>query len=107
MGSSVFYPIHQNVLWTFLIALGLIHWNEKVKENKLWKRIIIGITTLAVAYIGGIITFVDYYNAGILMVLTFYFLEEKCGGIIILTRRVLALFRVFFAYLKAATAAMK
>ena len=83
MGSSVFYPIHQNVLWTFLIALGLIHWNEKVKENKLWKRITIGITTLAVAYIGGIITFVDYYNAGILMVLTFYFLEEKCGGIIL------------------------
>ena len=33
MGSSVFYPLHQNVLWTFLIALGLIHWNEKVKEN--------------------------------------------------------------------------
>ena len=34
MGSRVFYPVHQNVLWTFLIALGLIHWNEKVKENK-------------------------------------------------------------------------
>jgi hypothetical protein len=77
MGSRVFYPIHQNVLWTFLIALGLIHWNEKVKEKKPWKRILVGIATLAIAYIGGIITFVDYYNAGILTVLTFYFFRGK------------------------------
>ena len=34
MGSSIFYPIHQNVLWSFLIAIGLVHWNEKVKEKK-------------------------------------------------------------------------
>ena len=34
MGSSIFYPIHQNVLWSFLIAIGLIHWNEKVRKRK-------------------------------------------------------------------------
>ena len=34
MGSTIFYPIHQNVLWSFLIAIGLVHWNEKVKEKK-------------------------------------------------------------------------
>ena len=73
MGSSWFYPIHQNVLWTFLISIGLIHWNEKAKEKQRWKRILTGLATLCIAYIGGIITFVDYYNAGILMVLTFYF----------------------------------
>ena len=32
MGSRIFYPIHQNVLWSFLIALGLLHWNKKTKS---------------------------------------------------------------------------
>jgi hypothetical protein len=72
MGSSIFYPIHQNVLWSFLIAIGLIHWNEKVKEKKIWLRILVGLAAVCIAYIGGIVTFVDYYNAGILMVLAFY-----------------------------------
>ena len=77
MGGRVFFPIHQNVLWSFLISIGLIHWNEKVKEKQVWKRILVGIATVCIAYIGGIITFVDYYNAGILMVLTFYFFRGK------------------------------
>ena len=77
MGSRLFYPIHQNVLWSFLIAIGLIHWNEKVKEKKLWKRILVGAATIIIAYIGGIITFVDFYNAGLLMTLTFYFFRGK------------------------------
>ena len=77
MGSRPFYPIHQNVLWSFLISIGLIHWNEKTKVKQVWKRILIGIATFFIAYIGGIITFVDYYQAGILMVLTFYFFRGK------------------------------
>ena len=44
MGSRIFYPIHQNVLWSFLLSLGLIHWNERArKSGKLWKRIGAGI----------------------------------------------------------------
>lgn len=77
MGSRLFYPIHQNVLWSFLISIGLIHWNEKVRAKKLWLRILVALTTIVIAYVGGIITFVDYYNAGILMVLTFYFFRGK------------------------------
>lgn len=77
MASSIIYPFHQNVLWSFLIAIGLIHWNEKGKEKQIWKRILIGITTVGIGYIVGILTFVDYYNAGILMVLTFYFFRRK------------------------------
>lgn len=77
MGSSLFFPIHQNVLWSFLISIGFIHWNEKVKEKQLWKRILVGLTTICIGYLIGIITFVDYYNAGILMVLVFYFFRGK------------------------------
>ncbi len=77
MGSNLFYPLHQNVLWSFLISIGLIHWNEKMKSQQAWKRILVVFATLCIAYVGGIITFVDYYNAGILMVLAFYFLRGK------------------------------
>ena len=77
MGSRLFYPIHQNVLWSFLISIGLIHWNEKVKAKQIWKRVLAGVATFCIAYIGGIISFVDFYNAGILMALTFYFFRGK------------------------------
>lgn len=78
MGSRLIYPIHQNVLWSFLISLGLIHWNEKAKAScKLWKRILVGIATVLLGYIGGLVTMVDFYHAGILTVLVFYFFRQK------------------------------
>ena len=78
MASSVVYPFHQNVLWSFLIALGLIHCNEKAKSTgKLWLRIIVAVFTILAGYLLGLITMVDYYHAGILMVLTFYFFHHR------------------------------
>jgi hypothetical protein len=78
MGSTWFYPIHQNVLWSFLISLGLIHWNEKARaKGKLWRRILVGVATVAIGYIVGLVTMVDYYHAGILMVLIFYFFRGR------------------------------
>ena len=77
MGSRIFYPIHQNVLWSFLIAIGLIHWNEKAKGKQIWIRILVGAATVCIGYIGGIVTFVDYYHTGILTVLVFYFFKGK------------------------------
>ena len=77
MGSSVIYPIHQNVLWSFLIAIGLIYWNEKAKASrKLWQRILVGCVTVILGYILGIVTMVDFYHAGILTVLVFYFFRQ-------------------------------
>ena len=74
MGSSVFYPLHQNILWSFLISIGLIHWNETARsKGKLWIRILVGCTTVVLGYIAGLVTLVDYHNAGILTVLVFYF----------------------------------
>ena len=78
MGSRIFYPIHQNVLWSFLISLGLIHWNEKArKSGRLWKRILVGTLSVILGFLVGLLTFVDFYHAGILMVLTFYFFRGK------------------------------
>lgn len=76
-GGRLFFPVHQNVLWSFLISIGLIHWNEKTKEKAVWKRILVGLITLCLAYIVGNITFIDYHHGGIFMVLTFYFFRGK------------------------------
>ena len=71
-GSRLFFPVHQNVLWSFLISIGLIHWNENVKDKQVWKRMLTGMATVCIAYLGGLLTFVDYYHAGIFTVLLFY-----------------------------------
>ena len=78
LGSRIFYPIHQNVLWSFLISLGLIHWNEKAKKSgKLWKRLVVGTASVILGYLGGILTMVDFYHAGVLTVLAFYFFRGR------------------------------
>lgn len=78
MGSSLFYPLHQNVLWSFLISLLLIHWNERTKaRGRRWLTVLVGGGSVILGYLIGIITFVDYYHAGILTVLTFYFFRGR------------------------------
>ena len=78
MGSRLFYPIHQNVLWSFLISIGLIHWNERTRQTgKRWLRVLVGCVSVLLGYIAGLVTMVDYYHAGILTVLAFYFFRQK------------------------------
>ena len=78
MGSRLLYPVHQNVLWSFLIAIGLIHWNEKArKSGEMWKRVLVGILSVLLGSVLGLITMVDYYHAGILMVMAFYFFRGR------------------------------
>lgn len=78
IGSRLFYPLHQNVLWSFLLSLWLIHRNEKArKTGKLWRRILTGLATTALGAVLGLLTFVDYYHAGVLTVLAFYFFRGK------------------------------
>lgn len=78
MGSRIFYPVHQNVLWSFLISIGLIHLNEKAKKtHKIWVQIAVGCATILLGYVVGIVTMVDFYHAGILTVLVFYFFRQR------------------------------
>ena len=69
VGSRIFYPIHQNVLWTFLIGIGLMWINENAKGEKLPKRFLVAVITVIMGYILGIISFCDYHSSGILTVL--------------------------------------
>lgn len=91
MSGGVIGPFHQNVLWTFLIALLLIQLMKKLNfkldavlsKLKYYKvinivaEIAIFIVICYVGYFIGNITFVDYFGAGILTVLVFYFFHNK------------------------------
>ena len=78
LGGRVFFPIHQNILWSFLLSLWLIHRNERAKATgKLWRRLLTGAATIALGTILGLVTFVDYHHAGILTVLVFYFFRGR------------------------------
>ena len=75
--GRLFYPIHQNVLWAFLISLVLISWNEKLRDGALWRRVLRWVVSLLAGFLIGTLTFVDYYGYGILMVLVFYFFRGR------------------------------
>lgn len=77
-GGSVFYPYHQNVLWTFLESLFIIVLIEKCRARfkKVPAALLCGGIILS-GYVLGYATMADYYGAGILIVLTFYFFREQ------------------------------
>lgn len=71
-------PYHQNVLWTFLIGLSLVYLNELArKKGKIWLMLLTAVSTTALGFVLGLITFVDYNAAGVLTVLVFYFFRGR------------------------------
>ena len=71
LADSVFYPLHQNVMFTFLIALLLMQWMEKQRGNLL-RFVGVSVVCVLLAMVLGLVTFVDYYHYGVLIVLLFY-----------------------------------
>lgn len=77
-GGTVFYPFHQNVIWTFIIGLCGIQLMETARKTN--KIFIYGFTSLAVIIAGfllGTVSMVDYYGAGVLTVFVFYFFHQR------------------------------
>lgn len=77
-GGSIFYPFHQNVLWTFLLSLLLIALIEKSRSRfgpVLSTLISVGLAVLG--FVIGYAAMVDYYGIGILTVLMFYFFRKR------------------------------
>ncbi len=78
MGGSVIYPFQQNVLWCFLLGLGLMHLNEKAKNTgKWWIRVLTAIGTIALGFLVGLFSMMDYMHYGVMMLLVFYFFRGK------------------------------
>ena len=79
LADSLVYPFHQNVMFTFLIALLLMNRMERVRENK-WKFAAVSVVCVGLAFILGLVTFVDYYHYGIFIVLLFYWTRNLKFG---------------------------
>lgn len=106
-GGSMFYPYHQNVLWTFLFSLLIILLAERCcpsfagllrttgspanspqagnaacgrfrfRKLRLLGEALISAGFVLMGFILGYVTMADYYGAGILTVLTFYFFRRR------------------------------
>lgn len=78
--GGLFYPFHQNVLFTLCIALLMMAWIEKAKDTSRLRFILRAVLAVIVGYLLGFITFVDYFGYGVLMALTFYLFHEYKYG---------------------------
>ena len=77
-GGAVFYPYHQNVLWTFLLSLLVIALMEKAKARfQPWRAAICSVGLAVLGFVLGYAIMADYFGAGVLTVLTFYFFRER------------------------------
>lgn len=72
------YWFHQNVLWTFLIALLGIWIMENIrKKGVLWQSILVCFLTVVFSTIAATVLMTDFYGFGVLMVFTFYFFRGR------------------------------
>ena len=71
--GGFFYPLHQNVMFTFCLALLLLAILEKAKKKGRIVFLLASAGCVLTGFLVGFITFVDYYGYGIWMVLLFYF----------------------------------
>ena len=77
-GGTWFYPVHQNVIWTFLLGLLGIHAMEAVrKKGRTWAYLLVSVLTVIAGLVIGTLCMVDYYGVGVLTVFVFYFFRER------------------------------
>ncbi len=76
-------PFHQNVMFTFCIALLVIRLIDRFAEKHWALRLLMTVAGLAAGYLVGVITFVDYNGYGVLTVVVFWlFRNVKFGWLI-------------------------
>lgn len=71
--GAVFYPLHQNVLWTFLLSILLIGLIDRRQTRS--RPVPAALLTAGIVLLGfllGYVTMVDYYGVGVVTVLVFY-----------------------------------
>ena len=73
--GSVTYPLHQNVIWTFLLASMCIGFWQKAQESRNMSSLLSALGMTLVGYLAGYVLFVDYFGEGVLTVLVFYLLR--------------------------------
>jgi len=76
--GTAFYPYHQNVIWTFIIAFLCMWAIDAVykKKGRIWGAAMAVLMCIA-GLAAGTVFMVDYYGAGVLTVLVFYIFRER------------------------------
>lgn len=76
-GGSIIYPFHQNVMFTFLIALLFLKLMEKAKKTgSIWKFSLTVILCAVAGFVIGTLCMVDYFGFGVLTVFLFYLCRD-------------------------------
>ena len=77
-GGTCFYPVHQNVIRTLLLGLLGIRLMEAVRQKgQRWLYLLVSILIVIAGAALGTLGMVDYYGAGVLTVLIFYFFRGR------------------------------
>ncbi len=77
-GGTWFYPFHQNVIWTLLLALLGIRVMENTRQKgKNWLYVLVCVLVTLLGYVLALLCMVDYYGAGVWTVFAFYFLRGR------------------------------
>ena len=77
-GGRVFYPYHQNVIWTLLLGLVSVWFIEKVRQKKKpWATVLVGLLVAGLGFAVGTVTMLDYYGMGVLTVVAFYIFRGR------------------------------
>ena len=74
--GSLFFPFHQNVLFTFTLSLICLKILDNAKKKSRGIYILAIVVMIPVVQILGFASFVDYYGFGILTVMLFYIFRE-------------------------------
>ncbi len=75
--GALLYPGHQNVIWTFLISILVIHGNERAKELTAGARFTVLLLTLLAGFALALYGAVDYGYGGVFTVFAFYLFRGK------------------------------
>lgn len=75
--GGIFNPVHQNVLWTFLIAIGLIRLIEQAKATRTVRMWVLTGLGILLGCAIGLLGMVDYMHFGVLTVLVFYLFRGR------------------------------
>lgn len=77
-GSMPIYPYHQNVMWTLMLGLlGILAIETVKKKQKLWLTILTSVGVVLGGLVIGTISMIDFYGAGVVMILVFYFFRGR------------------------------
>ena len=74
-GTAV-YPFHQNVMFTFVLAILLLLGVEKFRAKGRIAYLLAAAAAVFLGYILGTVTMVDYYGSGVVTVLIFYLCRQ-------------------------------